>query len=121
MTRPQGVRQNYCDIDIVRVCQDQKEQRHGDAVQGSYSVVDPDGTLRVVKYTADDINGFNAVVSLTPGHAKPYVPPIRQRAAVLQHHVDIPVPVQHHIVPPQTAAEIVRAYNCQQLQTKGKL
>ncbi|XP_050556255.1 larval cuticle protein A3A isoform X4 [Spodoptera frugiperda] len=40
----------------------QHESRDGDVVQGSYSVVDPDGTKRTVDYTADPHNGFNAVV-----------------------------------------------------------
>ncbi|KAJ0172239.1 hypothetical protein K1T71_012212 [Dendrolimus kikuchii] len=40
----------------------QHETRDGDLVQGSYSVVDPDGTKRTVDYTADPHNGFNAVV-----------------------------------------------------------
>ncbi|XP_072933410.1 cuticle protein-like [Epargyreus clarus] len=40
----------------------QHETRDGDVVQGSYSVVDPDGTKRTVEYTADPHNGFNAVV-----------------------------------------------------------
>ena len=30
--------------------------------QGSYSVVDADGTRRIVDYTADAAHGFNAVV-----------------------------------------------------------
>lgn len=64
-------------IPTTLVWQDQTEERHGDAVTGSYSVVDPDGTLRVVKYTADDEHGFNAVVLLTPGHSKPIVPVVR--------------------------------------------
>ncbi|KAJ8982758.1 hypothetical protein NQ317_018170 [Molorchus minor] len=42
------------------------ETRDGDVVRGSYSLVEPDGTLRVVEYTADPINGFNAVVSKHP-------------------------------------------------------
>ncbi|CAB0012381.1 unnamed protein product [Nesidiocoris tenuis] len=44
---------------------DQKEQhesRDGDVVQGSYSLVEPDGSVRTVEYTADPVNGFNAVV-----------------------------------------------------------
>ncbi|XP_052562296.1 cuticle protein-like [Culex pipiens pallens] len=44
---------------------DQKEQhetRHGDVVEGSYSLVEADGTRRIVDYTADPHNGFNAVV-----------------------------------------------------------
>ncbi|XP_017860606.1 PREDICTED: VID27-like protein [Drosophila arizonae] len=46
----------------ARVLQNRKETRNGDEVRGVYSVVDPDGTLRVVKYTADDANGFQAEV-----------------------------------------------------------
>ncbi|KFB47661.1 AGAP001668-PA-like protein [Anopheles sinensis] len=44
----------------------QQESRSGDVVQGSYSVVDPDGTKRTVEYTADPHNGFNAVVHREP-------------------------------------------------------
>ncbi|XP_014247972.1 larval cuticle protein A2B-like [Cimex lectularius] len=40
----------------------QTETRDGDVVQGSYSLVEPDGSRRVVDYTADPVNGFNAVV-----------------------------------------------------------
>ncbi|XP_019875356.1 larval cuticle protein A2B-like [Aethina tumida] len=49
----------------------QVETRNGDAVQGSYSVVDPDGTKRTVEYTADPLNGFNAVVHKEPLVASP--------------------------------------------------
>ncbi|XP_064212732.1 larval cuticle protein A2B-like [Tribolium castaneum] len=41
----------------------QHEVRDGDVVKGSYSVAEPDGTIRVVHYAADDHNGFNAVVT----------------------------------------------------------
>lgn len=66
----------------------QQESRNGDVVQGSYSLVEPDGSIRTVcfslrehlpitqqmtkfifpqvTYTADSINGFNAVVEKTP-------------------------------------------------------
>ncbi|XP_014243032.2 larval cuticle protein A2B-like [Cimex lectularius] len=40
----------------------QSETRDGDVVHGSYSLVEPDGSRRVVEYTADPVNGFNAVV-----------------------------------------------------------
>ncbi|GJQ80889.1 hypothetical protein Trydic_g14145 [Trypoxylus dichotomus] len=46
----------------------QKEVRHGDQVQGEYSLKEADGTVRIVKYTADKKNGFNAVV-VRQGHA----------------------------------------------------
>jgi len=45
----------------------QHEERDGDVVKGSYSVVEPDGSVRTVEYTADKHNGFNAVVHKTPG------------------------------------------------------
>ncbi|XP_026471466.1 adenylate cyclase, terminal-differentiation specific-like [Ctenocephalides felis] len=41
----------------------QHESRDGDVVTGQYSLVEPDGSVRTVKYTADDFKGFNAVVS----------------------------------------------------------
>ncbi|CAG9566537.1 unnamed protein product [Danaus chrysippus] len=44
----------------------QVETRSGGVVKGQYSLVDPDGTRRVVDYTADDVNGFNAVVRKDP-------------------------------------------------------
>ncbi|XP_028029522.1 cuticle protein 18.6-like [Bombyx mandarina] len=40
----------------------QKESRAGDAVQGFYSLVQPDGVHRIVEYTSDKVNGFNANV-----------------------------------------------------------
>jgi hypothetical protein len=40
----------------------QYEERDGDVVKGEYSLVEPDGSVRIVEYTADDHNGFNAVV-----------------------------------------------------------
>ncbi|XP_018566845.1 cuticle protein 21-like [Anoplophora glabripennis] len=48
----------------------QFETRNGDVVQGSYSLTDPDGTRRTVEYTADPVNGFNAVVHREPLAAK---------------------------------------------------
>jgi len=40
----------------------QVESRDGDVVRGRYSLVEPDGAVRTVHYTADSVNGFNAVV-----------------------------------------------------------
>ncbi|KMZ01898.1 uncharacterized protein Dsimw501_GD19526 [Drosophila simulans] len=42
----------------------QVEERDGDVVRGEYSLIDADGYKRTVQYTADPINGFNAVVNL---------------------------------------------------------
>lgn len=44
----------------------QQETRNGDVVKGSYSLVEPDGSIRTVFYTADPLNGFNAVVDKQP-------------------------------------------------------
>ncbi|KAG8237005.1 hypothetical protein J437_LFUL017421 [Ladona fulva] len=52
----------------------QSEHRDGDVVKGQYSLVEPDGSVRTVDYTADPINGFNAVVRKSPGvHHTPIV------------------------------------------------
>ncbi|XP_032597811.1 uncharacterized protein LOC6570097 [Drosophila grimshawi] len=42
------------------------ETRDGYVVSGSYSLVDPDGYKRTVTYTADNVHGFNAVVTRVP-------------------------------------------------------
>lgn len=44
----------------------QIEERDGDVVRGEYSLVDADGFKRTVQYTADPVNGFNAVVNREP-------------------------------------------------------
>ncbi|KAG8322284.1 hypothetical protein J6590_026538 [Homalodisca vitripennis] len=51
----------------------QHETREGDVVKGQYSLVEPDGSVRTVDYTADPVNGFNAVVSKSPGVHPPAV------------------------------------------------
>ncbi|XP_055375914.1 basic-leucine zipper transcription factor A-like [Condylostylus longicornis] len=48
----------------------QEEKRDGDHVQGKYSLVEPDGTRRIVAYTADNLSGFNAIVSKEPLHGQ---------------------------------------------------
>ncbi|XP_028030305.1 cuticle protein 8-like [Bombyx mandarina] len=57
----------------------QHESRDGDSVHGSYSLVQPDGSVRKVDYTADEHHGFNAVVH----NSAPSVHPI---AAHHHHH-----------------------------------
>ncbi|CAG9858808.1 unnamed protein product [Phyllotreta striolata] len=44
-----------------------KETRDGDHTQGEYSLHEPDGTVRTVKYSVDKHSGFNAVVEKS-GH-----------------------------------------------------
>ncbi|CAH0731908.1 unnamed protein product, partial [Brenthis ino] len=61
----------------------QHESRDGDVVQGSYSVVDPDGVKRTVEYTADPHNGFNAVVHREPLAVKAVAPVVAKVAPVV--------------------------------------
>ncbi|KAK9511718.1 hypothetical protein O3M35_000326 [Rhynocoris fuscipes] len=51
----------------------QWEERDGDAVKGSYTVHDPDGSVRTVEYYADKENGFNAIVKK---QGNSYHPPV---------------------------------------------
>ncbi|XP_023160913.1 cuticle protein 7 [Drosophila hydei] len=69
----------------------QHEVRDGDVVKGSYSLVEPDGSVRTVEYTADDHNGFNAVVhkSAPTVHAAPaiHAAPLVAHAPAIASHV----------------------------------
>ncbi|XP_011702012.1 PREDICTED: PH domain-containing protein DDB_G0275795-like [Wasmannia auropunctata] len=61
----------------------QYETRNGDIVRGSYSLIEADGTRRIVEYTADPINGFNAIVSREPAVAAVAAPVVPLRPATL--------------------------------------
>lgn len=75
---------------------------------GSYSLIEPDGSVRTVIYTADPLNGFNAVVERTPlvhksigvpvAHAVPALPvgPVAFPAPALP----APFPASPFPVPP---------------------
>ncbi|KAF7268372.1 hypothetical protein GWI33_018490 [Rhynchophorus ferrugineus] len=52
----------------------QTEIRDGDTVKGQYSLVEADGTIRTVTYTADDHSGFNAVVTRAGRASHPVAP-----------------------------------------------
>ncbi|XP_044762619.1 larval cuticle protein A2B-like [Coccinella septempunctata] len=84
----------------------QEETRNGDAVQGSYSLVEADGTRRIVEYTADDVNGFNAVVHKEPAVAAPAAHHVIATPAV--HHVAT-APVAHHVVATPVAHHVATA------------
>ncbi|KAK6620843.1 hypothetical protein RUM43_011139 [Polyplax serrata] len=74
----------------------QHESRDGDVVQGSYSLTEPDGTRRTVHYTADPVNGFNAVVDRqAPVVQKAVVAaaPVVQKAVVAAAPVAYAAPV----------------------------
>ncbi|XP_044752866.1 cuticle protein 18.6-like [Coccinella septempunctata] len=67
----------------------QQESRVGDVVKGQYSLVEPDGSVRVVDYTADPVNGFNAVVSKSAPSI--HIP--------TKHHVEVVPAVVRKLVP----------------------
>ncbi|KAL9700043.1 hypothetical protein quinque_003484 [Culex quinquefasciatus] len=70
----------------------QHETRDGDVVKGQYSLVEPDGSVRTVDYTADPINGFNAVVSKTAPLVHHPAP-----APIVKHYA--PAPIVKHVAP----------------------
>ncbi|XP_069696253.1 larval cuticle protein A2B-like [Periplaneta americana] len=92
----------------------QHETRSGDVVQGSYSLVDPDGTTRTVDYTADPVNGFNAVVNRQPGAVAAPVPvpaAVRPVAARAYYAAPYSAPYAYpHYAYPHYAAPAYRAH-----------
>nr|AYA49941.1 cuticular protein 86 [Leptinotarsa decemlineata] len=46
--------------------QTHRESRNGDEVHGEYRVLQPDGLVRIVRYTADPSTGFKATVEYAP-------------------------------------------------------
>nr|QGT33376.1 cuticular protein 23 [Microplitis mediator] len=89
----------------------QYETRNGDVVQGSYSLIEADGTRRIVDYTADPVNGFNAVVNREPAVA---VAPVVAKTAIPAAPVSAPIvaspyaaPVAAPFVATQYAAPII--------------
>lgn len=67
----------------------QHEVRDGDVVHGSYSVNEPDGSVRIVEYTADDHNGFNAIV-------KKVGPAIHPKPVPIAKYVSSPAYYNHY-------------------------
>ncbi|XP_026738469.1 larval cuticle protein A2B-like isoform X2 [Trichoplusia ni] len=83
----------------------QTESRDGGVVKGSYSLTEPDGTIRVVDYTADPVSGFNAVVKrIGPAaHPQSYV-----AAPVVSKQIVAPIAAAP--IAPIAAAPITNAY-----------
>lgn len=81
----------------------QWEKKDGKTVVGHYSVLEADGSIRTVDYTADDKNGFNAVVK----HKGPSYHPVQKASS----HLEIkksPVVVEH------TSSSLVHQYHHQE-------
>jgi hypothetical protein len=70
---------------------EQAEKRIGDKVEGYYSLLEPDGTTRTVKYTADHHSGFNAVVTKSGQAVHPAVPVQKVVAAPVISYAHAPV------------------------------
>ncbi|XP_030374298.1 larval cuticle protein A2B-like [Scaptodrosophila lebanonensis] len=75
----------------------QVEERDGDVVRGEYSLIDADGYKRTVQYTADPINGFNAVVNREPLVKAVAAAPVAHYAAPTV--VKTVAPVAHYAAP----------------------
>ncbi|XP_038210908.1 cuticle protein 19-like [Zerene cesonia] len=75
----------------------QHETRDGDVVKGQYSLVEPDGSIRTVDYTADSVHGFNALVSKSGPSLHPAPQVHRQQFQPVVQYVakPVPVPVQY--------------------------
>lgn len=85
-----------------------EESLSNGVVQGQYSLSEPDGTVRTVSYTADDVNGFVAQVSkgakvLAAAPAKVYAAPAKVYAPA------VPAPVYAPAVPAPVYAPAVPA------------
>ncbi|XP_068620753.1 cuticle protein 18.6-like [Battus philenor] len=80
----------------------QWERRNGDSVKGAYSLVEPDGNVRVVEYTADSVRGFNAVVRRTGPNVHSMSAIYGQIAPAIQEPIETPIyftPAQEQVAP----------------------
>ncbi|KAL3283007.1 hypothetical protein HHI36_006164 [Cryptolaemus montrouzieri] len=64
----------------------QWEEKKGNIVTGQYSLMEPDGSTRTVDYTADDKNGFNAIVKFNQHFVHPIT---KSKGAVSHNHIRI--------------------------------
>lgn len=72
------------------------EKRDGNTVHGRYEVLDPDGFKRIVEYTADEHNGFNAVVRREPTDVK-----VVKKVYDVQPEIVKTVPIQKYYPHPE--------------------
>lgn len=77
--------------------QNRKEQRAGGKISGSYSVVDSDGYIRTVTYTADPKEGFKAEVVREPTDIVVKIPkPKEQEVEQQQQYISVPQRYTNH-------------------------
>ncbi|KAL5244174.1 hypothetical protein ACI65C_011584 [Semiaphis heraclei] len=81
-----------------------KEQRDGEKISGSYSVVDSDGFIRTVTYTADPEEGFKAEVSREPTNIHVKIPtPAPQTSPAPQYRLPERKPQQPQYITVQAS------------------
>ncbi|XP_013177844.1 PREDICTED: cuticle protein 8-like isoform X1 [Papilio xuthus] len=85
----------------------QHESREGDVVKGEYSLLQPDGSVRRVEYSADDHSGFNAIVHNSAPTAHAASAPVVQAAPIAHAPVLHAAPIAH--APVLHAAPLVHA------------
>ncbi|XP_061401919.1 cuticle protein 21-like [Musca vetustissima] len=88
------------------------ETRDGYNVRGVYSLIDPDGFRRTVTYTADSVNGFNAVVNREP-IALEVVAPVLAYKSIVPTAVNTPVVAA---TPTKAAAQNVKSSNASEVK-----
>ncbi|XP_063697943.1 cuticle protein 18.6-like [Culicoides brevitarsis] len=74
------------------------EVRIGNVVKGGYTLIEPDGTERIVEYTADDVHGFNAVVKRIKPSGYPDIVPYDKPYPILPV-IPVPVPIPAAVAP----------------------
>uniref|UniRef100_A0A8W7K8W9 Uncharacterized protein n=1 Tax=Anopheles albimanus TaxID=7167 RepID=A0A8W7K8W9_ANOAL len=84
----------------------QQEERHGDDVKGQYTLIDADGYRRVVDYTADEHNGFNAVVRREPLSQHKLIKTVVPVAKVVVPVAKYAVPVTKVVAPAHHLATV---------------
>lgn len=83
----------------------QKEVRKDDKVEGSYELIDSDGHRRLVKYKADDHNGFEAIVLREPTDIKIPIPEPQHVGKILTTTKIVAAPVVHYSAKPVLLAK----------------
>ncbi|XP_034238948.1 uncharacterized protein LOC117643896 [Thrips palmi] len=80
------------DDPVSGVVNDRWEQRSGDFVKGQYSLLDPDGKVRIVDYEVDGERGFHAVIHTR--YPAPSLLSIQSASQVHEVYQDSPVNIR---------------------------
>lgn len=83
-----------------------EESLHNGVVTGSYSLTEPDGSIRTVTYTADKVNGFNAVVEKSSASLHPSPAVVKYTTRPLKLVDARPQVIPAKYIAPATAAYV---------------